>query len=103
MSLSEPLASLITFLRTNLITFYLNIQRMSDSFHQISEYSESNYKIWFQNIIIWPCKSAMFLNYCVGIHKYSALTYDVMKSYLTRVSDKKIRNSYITLETMVVM
>ena len=29
----------------------------------------------------------------------SALTYDVMKSYLTRVWDKKIRNGYITLET----
>ena len=32
---------------------------------------------------------------------YSALTYDVMKSYLT--SDKKIRYGYITLETRVVM
>ena len=30
---------------------------------------------------------------------YSALTYDVMKSYLTSVRDKKIRNGYITLET----
>ena len=29
----------------------------------------------------------------------SALTYDVMKSYLTRVRDKKIRNGYVTLET----
>ena len=26
-----------------------------------------------------------------------------MKSYLTRVRDKKIRNGYITMETMVVM
>ena len=34
---------------------------------------------------------------------YSALTYDVMKSNLTRVRDKKIRNGYITLETKVVM
>ena len=34
---------------------------------------------------------------------YSALTYDVMKSYLTRVWDKKIRNDYITLETKVVI
>ena len=41
----------------------------------------------------------MFQNICVGIHRYSALTYDVMKSYLTRVRDKKIRNGYITLDT----
>ena len=34
---------------------------------------------------------------------YSAFTYDVMKSYLTRVLDNKIRNGYITLETRVVM
>ena len=27
---------------------------------------------------------------------YSDLTFDVMKSYLTRVLDKKIRNDYIT-------
>ena len=45
----------------------------------------------------------MFSNFCVGIHKYSALTYDVMKSYITRVRDKEIRNGYITLETRVVM
>ena len=32
-----------------------------------------------------------------------ALTYDVMKSYLTRVRDKKIRNGFITLETRVLM
>ena len=44
----------------------------------------------------------MFYNFCVEIHKYSALTYDVMKSYLTHASDKKIRNGYITLETRVV-
>ena len=34
---------------------------------------------------------------------YSVLTYDVIKSYLTRVRDKKIRNGCITLETRVVM
>ena len=33
---------------------------------------------------------------------YSTI-YDVMKSYLTRVRDKKIRNGYITFETRVVM
>ena len=34
---------------------------------------------------------------------YSALTYDAMKSDLTRVCDNKIRNDCITLETRVVM
>ena len=29
--------------------------------------------------------------------------YDIMKSYLTRVLDKKFRNGYMTLETRVVM
>ena len=53
--------------------------------------------------VIWPCRSAMFQNFCGGIHRYSALTYDVMKSYLTSVRDKKIRNGCITLETRVVM
>ena len=33
----------------------------------------------------------------------SALTYDVMKSYITCVRDKKICNGYITWETKVVM
>ena len=31
---------------------------------------------------------------------YSGLIYDVMKSYLTLVWDKKIRIGYTTLETM---
>ena len=34
---------------------------------------------------------------------YSALTDDVMKSYLTRVRDTKIRNGYVALKTRVVM
>ena len=46
-----------------------------------------------------PC----FRIFCGGIHRYSDLTYDVMKSYLTCVRDKKIRNGCITLETRVVM
>ena len=44
MLLSEPLASLITFFRTSLIKFYLNSQRMSDSFYHITELSELNLK-----------------------------------------------------------
>ena len=35
----------------------------------------------------------MFWNYGVGIHIYDALTYDVMKSYLTRICDKKTRKN----------
>ena len=34
---------------------------------------------------------------------YSALTYDVMESYRTRLWGKKIRTGFITLETRVVM
>ena len=38
--LSETLARLITVIRTSLIKFYLNAQRMSDSFYHITEHSE---------------------------------------------------------------
>ena len=88
MFLSEPLASLITFFRTSSIKFYYNSQQMSDSFY---------------HILIWPCGSAMFWNFCVGVHRYSALTFDVIQSYLASVQDKKICNDYITLEIRVVM
>ena len=37
------------------------------------------------------------------MYMYSALPYDIMKSYLTHVLDRKIRNGYITMETRVVM
>ena len=33
----------------------------------------------------------------------STLTFDVMKSDLTRVCERKIRNGYITLETRVLL
>ena len=39
-TLSEPLASLITFFRMSLMKFYLNSQRMSDSIYHITESSE---------------------------------------------------------------
>ena len=42
MLLSEPLASLITIFKMSLIKFYLNSQRMSDSFYRITESSELN-------------------------------------------------------------
>ena len=45
-------------------------------------------------------KPAMFLEFLRRIHRHSALTYDVIKSY---VWDKKICNGYITLETKVVV
>ena len=81
MLLSEHLASLIFFR----IKFYPNSQRMSDSFYQITESSELNLKNKVRNILIGPCRSPMLRNVFVGIHGYSALTYDVIKSYLTRV------------------
>ena len=52
-------------------------------FYRVTESRELKYKIRFQNILIRPCRSAMFWNFCVVM--YCALTYDVMKSYLTRV------------------
>ena len=85
MLLSEPLASLITFFRTSLIKFYHNSQRTSDNFYHIAESSKLNRKMRVQNILIWPCWSVMFKNFCVGIHMYRVFTYDVIKSYLTRV------------------
>ena len=85
MLLSGPLESLITFFRTSLIKFYHKSQRMSDSFYHITEPSEIELKNKGPKHTHFPCKSAMFWNFCVGIHMYSALTYDVMKSYLTRV------------------
>ena len=60
MLLSEPLASLITFFRTGFKQFYHKTQRMSDSFYHITESSKLNGKIWVQNILISPCRSAMF-------------------------------------------
>ena len=84
MLLSEPLASLIALSgQVYLIQFYHNSQRMSDSFHHITKSSKLNKKIRFQNILIWLCRSAMFWNFLrifLGIHRYSALTYDVIKS-----------------------
>ena len=48
---------------------------MSDSFYHITESSELNKKKHMvQNILIWPCTSAMFWNFCLGIHMYSAST-----------------------------
>ena len=72
---------------------------MSDSFYHITESTKLIKKLGFET---YPCRSAMLWNFCVGIHMYSASTYDVTKSYLTRVRDKKIRNGYITFETRIV-
>ena len=78
MLLSEPLASLITFFRTSLIKFYHNIQRMSDSFYHITESSELDKK---NKIPISPCRSAMFCNFCIGIHRYRAMTMTSLNLY----------------------
>ena len=86
MLLNEPLASLISYFRTSLIKSYHNSQRITDSFYHMTESKQMR----VQNTLIVKCKSAIFWNFCVGIQMYSASTYDVMKSYLTRVRDKKI-------------
>ena len=77
---------------------------MSD-YYQITESSELDCENKGpKHILIWPCTSAKFWNFCVGIHNMKkASTFGVMKSYLTRVWDKKIRNAYMTLETRIVM
>ena len=82
MLLSEPLANLKTFFRTSLIKFYHNGQRMLDSFYHITESSELNWKIRVQNILIWPCRSAMFENFCVGIHMLWPITLWNLISYV---------------------
>ena len=92
MLLSQPF-------KTGLIKFYHNSQRMSDSFHHISE----SYQIKKLGSKTYSCRSAKFWNFCGGIHMHSTSTYDVTKSYLTRVFDEKIRKGYITMETRVVM
>ena len=53
---------LIAFFRTSLIKFYLNSQRMSDSFYHITESSESNCK----NKGAKHTQLAMFWNFFVG-------------------------------------
>ena len=82
MLLSEPLASLMTFFRTSLIKYFNKGQRMSDSFYHITESRELDLKK--KGPKHSSCRSAMFWNFYVGIHMYSASTYDVMKSCLTR-------------------
>ena len=64
MLLSEPRARLITFFWTSLIKFYLNSQRMSDSFNHITKSSESNEK----NKGPKHTRLAMFWNFGVGCH-----------------------------------
>ena len=62
MLLSKPLASLITCFRTNIIKFYVNNQRISDSFYFITESRE----LKKNNKGPKHTHSAMFWNFCVG-------------------------------------
>ena len=55
MLLTEPLSSLITFLRTSLIKFYHNSQQMSNSFYYITESSERNKKKYSFGHVGQPC------------------------------------------------
>ena len=63
MLLREPLASLITVFRTSLIKFYLNCQRMLDSFYHITEFK----RIKLKNKGPKHTHLAMFWNFCVGL------------------------------------
>ena len=87
----------MTFFRMSLIRFFLNSQWMLDSFYHITETSELNLK---KNERRNHTQSSTLWNFCLRWRHdvnimYSAI-YDVMKSYLTRVWDKKIYNGYIT-------
>ena len=68
MLFSEPLASLITFVRMSLIKFYLNSQRMSDSQQSTNvrfflshnwikriKFKKKSVCEWGPNTFIWPC------------------------------------------------
>ena len=90
MLLSEPLESLITFYRTSLTKFYLNSQRMSDSFYDITELSELNWKIRIQNILCF----AMFENFCVG-WRHDVNIYTVRSMTLSRTCIR-LENSWWT-------
>ena len=102
MLLSEPLASLITFFQ--------------DEFNRILLQQSTNVRFFSTHNRIQPIKlkkgsktysSGYVLDFLSKVtswckHMKSAI-YDVMKSYLTRVWDKKILDDYITRETGVVM
>ena len=68
MLLSEPLASLITFFRPSSIKFYLNSQRMSDSFYHITE-----------SLILNVCKTRKFV--MAILHGKQGLLCDKYVSY----------------------
>ena len=65
MLLSEPFASLITVFRTSLIKFYLNCQRMLDSFYHIHVTEFKRIKL--KNKGPKHFRLAMFCNFCVGL------------------------------------
>ena len=79
MILSEPLESLRTFFMTSLIKLYHNSQRMSVSYYHITEC-----------ITHLAMLVSHVLDICVGIHRYSTLTYDVIKSYLCETKKKMV-------------
>ena len=103
MLLSEPLVSLINIFQ--------------DEFNEILTQQSTNVRFFWSHNWVKRIRLknkdpnthlAMFWNFCVGWrHDTNIITcrtiYDAMKSYLTRVWDKKIRYGYITLETRFVM
>ena len=85
MLLSELLASFITLFGMSLINFITTVKECQIFLCHITESSESNYKIRFQNTLISPCRSAMFWNFAQEYMGTVLLTCDVIQSHLTRV------------------
>ena len=61
------------------------------------------FQMFMSNFVYLELFSIAWKIWYIKCRLYSAPSYDVMKSYLTRVWDKKIRNGYTTLEMNVVM
>ena len=81
MLLSEPLA----FFKTILLKFYLNSQRMSDSFYLITELSELNWKIKVSKTYSFGHVLEFLRRMTSWCKRMCSAIYDVIKSNLTRV------------------
>ena len=78
MLLSGPLASLITFSRTNLIKVYHNSQRMPDHLYHKTESSELNWRIRVPNIFIWPCKVSRVLEFLQYVPYFDLWRHEIL-------------------------
>ena len=90
MLFSEPLASFITFFMTSFIKFHHNSQRMSDSFYHITECRELKLKKRDPKHAQLAMKVSHVLEFCVGIHRYSALTVTSSNLFLHVCDTRKL-------------